>query len=256
MGAYAFRTRGLVERFGGTEALAGADLAARPGSVLGVGSPKAYMQYLFSGIPVMGAGPNGMLSSGLSIDIAMEKGVFDRFRGLPVSRLAPFSARSRPTWSGTRSLWRCCSRSLPSGVPGRNRRALRARRRTGDRFRLRPELGHRPPRRASAEPEHRPGVRLPRLPATAAGDEPGRPGGHAPGPAARLGGGRPGLPRKYPASGSSLGPSPVPRPVPHSLGVRPVSRSREEPPCRRPRPRTGAPGSGNSCSFSPLVTLT
>ena len=39
MSEYAFRTRGLVKRFGRTEALAGVDLAARPGSVLGVLGP-------------------------------------------------------------------------------------------------------------------------------------------------------------------------------------------------------------------------
>lgn len=82
------------------------------------GSPDAYLQYLFPGILVMGAGLSGMLSSGLSINIDMKKGVFDRFRSLPVSRLAPFSARSWPTWSGTRSLWRCCSRSASSWGSG------------------------------------------------------------------------------------------------------------------------------------------
>lgn len=37
--AYAFETEGLVKRFGRTEALAGVDLAARPGTVLGVLGP-------------------------------------------------------------------------------------------------------------------------------------------------------------------------------------------------------------------------
>ncbi|RKN49766.1 ATP-binding cassette domain-containing protein, partial [Streptomyces klenkii] len=36
---YAFRAEGLVKRFGGTTALAGVDLAARPGTVLGVLGP-------------------------------------------------------------------------------------------------------------------------------------------------------------------------------------------------------------------------
>lgn len=39
MAEYAFRTEGLVKRFGETVALAGADLSARPGTVLGVLGP-------------------------------------------------------------------------------------------------------------------------------------------------------------------------------------------------------------------------
>ena len=37
--SYAFRAEGLVKRFGKTTALAGVDLAARPGTVLGVLGP-------------------------------------------------------------------------------------------------------------------------------------------------------------------------------------------------------------------------
>lgn len=39
MTEYAFRAEGLVKRFGNTTALSGVDLAARPGSVLGVLGP-------------------------------------------------------------------------------------------------------------------------------------------------------------------------------------------------------------------------
>lgn len=53
------------------------------------GSTAEYLQYLFPGILVMGAAVAGMLSSGVSINIDMKKGVFDRFRSLPISRAAP-----------------------------------------------------------------------------------------------------------------------------------------------------------------------
>jgi oleandomycin transport system permease protein len=53
------------------------------------GSTDAYLLYLFPGIAVMGAGLSGMLSSGLAINIDMKKGVFDRFRSLPIGRSAP-----------------------------------------------------------------------------------------------------------------------------------------------------------------------
>ncbi|SIO89988.1 ABC transporter permease [Nocardiopsis sp. JB363] len=53
------------------------------------GSTDAYLQYLFPGVMVMGAGIAGMLSSGLTINIDMKKGVYDRFRSLPIGRSAP-----------------------------------------------------------------------------------------------------------------------------------------------------------------------
>ncbi|PWV49178.1 ABC transporter permease [Nocardiopsis sp. L17-MgMaSL7] len=53
------------------------------------GSTGAYLQYLFPGVLVMGAGIAGMLSSGLTINIDMKKGVYDRFRSLPIGRSAP-----------------------------------------------------------------------------------------------------------------------------------------------------------------------
>lgn len=53
------------------------------------GSTGEYLSYLFPGIVVMGAGLSGMLSSGLSLNIDITKGVFDRFRSLPIGRSAP-----------------------------------------------------------------------------------------------------------------------------------------------------------------------
>lgn len=48
-----------------------------------------YLQYLFPGILVMGAGLAGMVSTGTTINLDLKNGVTDRFRSLPISRLAP-----------------------------------------------------------------------------------------------------------------------------------------------------------------------
>lgn len=53
------------------------------------GSTTDYLQYLFPGILVMGAGLAGMVSTGTNINLDLAKGVTDRFRSLPISRLAP-----------------------------------------------------------------------------------------------------------------------------------------------------------------------
>ena len=53
------------------------------------GSTTAYLQYLFPGILVMGAGLAGMVSTGTDINLDLRNGVTDRFRSLPISRLAP-----------------------------------------------------------------------------------------------------------------------------------------------------------------------
>ncbi|OLT12900.1 ABC transporter [Pseudonocardia sp. CNS-139] len=53
------------------------------------GSTAEYLQYLFPGILVMGAGLAGMVSSGASINLDLRNGVTDRFRSMPISRLAP-----------------------------------------------------------------------------------------------------------------------------------------------------------------------
>ena len=53
------------------------------------GSTSEYLSYLFPGILVMGAAISGMLSTGTNINLDLAKGVTDRFRSLPISRLAP-----------------------------------------------------------------------------------------------------------------------------------------------------------------------
>jgi oleandomycin transport system permease protein len=53
------------------------------------GSTTGYLQYLFPGILVMGAGLSGMVSTGTNINLDLKNGVTDRFRSLPISRLAP-----------------------------------------------------------------------------------------------------------------------------------------------------------------------
>lgn len=53
------------------------------------GSTTEYLQYLFPGILVMGAGLAGMLSTGTNINLDLKHGATDRFRSLPISRLAP-----------------------------------------------------------------------------------------------------------------------------------------------------------------------
>ncbi|GAA4432796.1 ABC transporter permease [Georgenia halophila] len=53
------------------------------------GSSQEYLQYLFPGILVLSTVLVGQTSTGLSIVIDMKKGVFDRFRSLPIERAAP-----------------------------------------------------------------------------------------------------------------------------------------------------------------------
>ncbi len=53
------------------------------------GSTNEYLQYVFPGVLVMGTSIAGMVSSGLTINIDMKKGVYDRFRSLPIGRSAP-----------------------------------------------------------------------------------------------------------------------------------------------------------------------
>ncbi|MQA11511.1 MAG: ABC transporter permease [Pseudonocardiaceae bacterium] len=53
------------------------------------GSTTDYLRYLFPGILVMGAGLAGMISTGTTINLDRRNGVTDRFRSLPISRLAP-----------------------------------------------------------------------------------------------------------------------------------------------------------------------
>ncbi|MBL0888697.1 ABC transporter permease [Myceligenerans indicum] len=52
------------------------------------GSTREYLQYLFPGILVLTTVLAGQISTGLSIVTDMKKGVFDRFRSMPVPRAA------------------------------------------------------------------------------------------------------------------------------------------------------------------------
>src|SRR5690606_33878355 len=53
------------------------------------GSTRAYLQYVFPGVLVMSMILVGMLATGLSLNVDMKKGIFDRFRSLPIPRAAP-----------------------------------------------------------------------------------------------------------------------------------------------------------------------
>jgi hypothetical protein len=62
------------------------------------GSPREYIQYLLPGILVMSVTMITMYT-GLAVNIDIEKGVFDRFRSLPIWRpvdAGRLSARGRP----------------------------------------------------------------------------------------------------------------------------------------------------------------
>jgi oleandomycin transport system permease protein len=53
------------------------------------GSTHAYLQYIFPGILVMSTMMAGLLATGVNLNIDIKKGVFDRFRSLPIARSAP-----------------------------------------------------------------------------------------------------------------------------------------------------------------------
>ncbi len=53
------------------------------------GSTRDYLQYVFPGVLVMTTILTGLVASGLNINIDIKKGVFDRFRSLPIGRSAP-----------------------------------------------------------------------------------------------------------------------------------------------------------------------
>ena len=55
------------------------------------GSTHDYLQYVFPGVLVMTMLLAGMLSTGVSINVDIKKGVFDRFRSLPIGRSAPLA---------------------------------------------------------------------------------------------------------------------------------------------------------------------
>jgi len=53
------------------------------------GSTRGYLQYIFPGILVMSTILAGMLATGVNLNLDIKKGVFDRFRSLPIGRSAP-----------------------------------------------------------------------------------------------------------------------------------------------------------------------
>ncbi|HEY8471111.1 MAG TPA: ABC transporter permease [Natronosporangium sp.] len=53
------------------------------------GSPRAYLQYVFPGVLVMAMLMTGLLATGVSLNADIKKGIFDRFRSLPIGRSAP-----------------------------------------------------------------------------------------------------------------------------------------------------------------------
>ncbi|WP_194916715.1 ABC transporter permease [Catenulispora rubra] len=53
------------------------------------GSTHAYLQYIFPGMLVMTTILSGMMATGVNLNIDIKKGVFDRFRSLPIGRSAP-----------------------------------------------------------------------------------------------------------------------------------------------------------------------
>lgn len=53
------------------------------------GSTREYLQYVFPGVLVMAMIMTGMLATGVNLNLDIKKGVFDRFRSLPIGRSAP-----------------------------------------------------------------------------------------------------------------------------------------------------------------------
>jgi oleandomycin transport system permease protein len=53
------------------------------------GSSREYLQYVFPGVLVLTTILTGQVSTGVSIVVDMKKGVFDRFRSMPIARSAP-----------------------------------------------------------------------------------------------------------------------------------------------------------------------
>jgi oleandomycin transport system permease protein len=53
------------------------------------GSTRDYLQYIFPGVLMMAMIMTGMLATGVNLNYDIKKGVFDRFRSLPISRSAP-----------------------------------------------------------------------------------------------------------------------------------------------------------------------
>jgi hypothetical protein len=80
------------------------------------GSPKAFLQFGLAGIITQNALFLTM-NTGVALNNDITKGVFDRFRSLPIARSAPLAGRSRPTRSACSAPWPCCWCS-PAPSPG------------------------------------------------------------------------------------------------------------------------------------------
>lgn len=64
------------------------------------GSTHDYLQFLLPGILAQTIA-TGSIAIGVNLNTDIAKGIFDRFRSLPIPRSAPCSARSSATSSGT-----------------------------------------------------------------------------------------------------------------------------------------------------------
>jgi oleandomycin transport system permease protein len=53
------------------------------------GSPRRYLQYIFPGVMTMTMIISGMMATGVNLNVDIKKGIFDRFRSLPIARSAP-----------------------------------------------------------------------------------------------------------------------------------------------------------------------
>jgi oleandomycin transport system permease protein len=53
------------------------------------GSTHEYLQYVFPGILVLTIIISGMMATGINLNVDIKRGVFDRFRSLPIGRSAP-----------------------------------------------------------------------------------------------------------------------------------------------------------------------
>lgn len=53
------------------------------------GSTREYLHYVFPGVLVLTIIMAGMMTTGVTLNVDMDKGIFDRFRTLPIARTAP-----------------------------------------------------------------------------------------------------------------------------------------------------------------------
>lgn len=53
------------------------------------GSPHRYLEYIFPAVLVLTIIMSGMMATGINLNLDIKKGLFDRFRSLPIARAAP-----------------------------------------------------------------------------------------------------------------------------------------------------------------------